>query len=80
MRQPGFGKLEWIKEEQTKKEREAKKAAKGRRRKERKRKEGEEKIMAKEKACKICKRIYEGDKCPNCGSKEFSDSFQGKDS
>jgi DNA-directed RNA polymerase subunit E' len=29
MRQPGLGKLEWIKEEQTKKEREAKKAAKG---------------------------------------------------
>jgi DNA-directed RNA polymerase subunit E' len=28
MRQPGLGKLEWIKEEQTKKEREAKKAAK----------------------------------------------------
>lgn len=29
MRQPGLGKLEWIKEEQTKKDREAKKAAKG---------------------------------------------------
>jgi DNA-directed RNA polymerase subunit E' len=29
MRQPGLGKLEWIKEEQTKKEREAKKAGKG---------------------------------------------------
>src|SRR5271157_2860226 len=29
MRQPGLGKLEWVKEEQTKKEREAKKAAKG---------------------------------------------------
>jgi len=28
MRQPGLGKLEWIKEEQTKKERDAKKAAK----------------------------------------------------
>ena len=34
--------------------------------------------MAKEKACRICRRIYEGDKCPNCGSKEFSDSFKGR--
>lgn len=33
----------------------------------------------KEKACKICKTIYEeGDKCPNCGSKEFTDSFKGR--
>ena len=34
--------------------------------------------MPKEKACKICKRIYEGDKCPDCGSKEFTDGFKGK--
>jgi len=34
--------------------------------------------MAKEKACRICRRIYEGDKCPNCGSKESSDSFKGR--
>ena len=35
--------------------------------------------MAKQKACKICKRIYEGsDRCPNCESKEFSDSFKGR--
>lgn len=34
--------------------------------------------MAKQKACKICKKIYEGDKCPGCGSKEFSDSFKGR--
>lgn len=34
--------------------------------------------MPKEKACRICKRIYEGDKCPNCGSKESSDSFKGR--
>jgi len=34
--------------------------------------------MTKEKACKICKRIYEGDKCPNCGAKESSDSFKGR--
>jgi DNA-directed RNA polymerase subunit E" len=34
--------------------------------------------MAKEKACKICKTIYEGDKCPRCSSKEFTDSFKGR--
>lgn len=34
--------------------------------------------MAKEKACKNCKRIYEGDVCPNCGNSATSDSFKGK--
>lgn len=34
--------------------------------------------MAKEKACKHCKLIYEGDVCPTCGRKEFSDTFKGK--
>jgi DNA-directed RNA polymerase subunit E" len=34
--------------------------------------------MVKEKACRICNRIYEGESCPNCGSKEFTDSFKGK--
>jgi len=34
--------------------------------------------MAKEKACKNCKLIYEGDTCPNCGKKETSDNFKGK--
>jgi DNA-directed RNA polymerase subunit E" len=34
--------------------------------------------MGKEKACKQCKIIYEGSKCPNCGSEESSDSFKGK--
>ena len=34
--------------------------------------------MAKEKACKHCKLIYEGDLCPICGRKEFSDTFKGK--
>ncbi len=34
--------------------------------------------MAKPKACKICKNIYEGDKCPNCDSKESTDSFKGR--
>jgi len=34
--------------------------------------------MAKEKACKNCKRIYEGNECPVCNKKETSDSFKGK--
>ena len=33
----------------------------------------------KEKACKICKFIYdEGDKCPRCGSKESIEGFKGR--
>ncbi len=34
--------------------------------------------MTKEKACKNCKLIYEGELCPICGRKEISDSFKGK--
>lgn len=34
--------------------------------------------MVKEKACKNCKLIYEGDECPNCNRKETSDTFKGK--
>jgi len=34
--------------------------------------------MAKEKACKTCKLIHEGDTCPNCGKKDVSDTFKGK--
>ena len=34
--------------------------------------------MAKSKACKICKAIYEGDKCPKCDSKESTESFKGR--
>jgi DNA-directed RNA polymerase subunit E" len=34
--------------------------------------------MAKEKACKYCKMIYDGDECPSCGRKENSDGFKGK--
>lgn len=33
--------------------------------------------MAK-KACKECKFIYAGDKCPNCGSKESTDGWKGR--
>lgn len=34
--------------------------------------------MANKRACKICKMIYEGDKCPNCGSQEYSEEFKGR--
>lgn len=34
--------------------------------------------MTKQKACKICNRIYEGSSCPNCGSKEFTENFKGR--
>jgi DNA-directed RNA polymerase subunit E" len=30
------------------------------------------------KACKTCKRIYEGDKCQGCGSQEYIDDFKGR--
>jgi len=26
----------------------------------------------------MCNRIFEGDRCPKCGSKETTDSFKGK--
>ena len=29
------------------------------------------------KACRKCRFIFEGDKCPSCGSEEFSKSFEG---
>jgi len=34
--------------------------------------------MSKEKACKQCKSIFEGSKCPKCGSTEFAESYKGK--
>ncbi|MCH8945786.1 MAG: DNA-directed RNA polymerase subunit E'' [Nanoarchaeota archaeon] len=34
--------------------------------------------MAKSKACRLCNRIFEGEKCPACGSKESSESFKGR--
>lgn len=34
--------------------------------------------MAKAKACKNCKTIYDGVKCPKCGSTEFVGNFKGK--
>jgi DNA-directed RNA polymerase subunit E" len=33
----------------------------------------------KERACRICKVIYlDEDKCPKCGSKEFTEGFKGR--
>ncbi len=34
--------------------------------------------MSKEKACKQCRTIFVGTKCPKCGSENLSDSFKGK--
>jgi DNA-directed RNA polymerase subunit E" len=35
--------------------------------------------MAKVKACKMCNTIVEeGDKCPNCGSKELTEGAKGR--
>jgi len=34
--------------------------------------------MAKEKACKKCRKIYTGTKCPKCGSEESNPGFKGK--
>ncbi len=34
--------------------------------------------MAKDKACKNCKTIYSGDKCPKCESKESTESWKGR--
>jgi DNA-directed RNA polymerase subunit E" len=36
-------------------------------------------MVNKEKACRICKLIYdEGEKCPKCGSKEYTENFKGR--
>jgi len=34
--------------------------------------------MAKERACKICKTLFEGDRCSKCGSNEFTEGWKGK--
>jgi DNA-directed RNA polymerase subunit E" len=34
--------------------------------------------MVKSKACKECKTIFEGEKCPVCSSKESTEGFKGK--
>jgi len=32
----------------------------------------------KQKACKVCRRIYDGAKCPDCESKESTEGFKGR--
>ena len=34
--------------------------------------------MSKQKACKICNTIYEGEKCSKCDSKESTETFKGR--
>jgi len=34
--------------------------------------------MTTEKACKNCKFIYVGEKCPNCSSQEYSEEIKGR--
>ncbi len=34
--------------------------------------------MAKEKACKGCKFIYEGESCPKCSGTDSIEGFKGK--
>jgi len=35
--------------------------------------------MAKSRACKVCKTIYEGrEKCPKCDSKEYTETIKGR--
>ena len=36
------------------------------------------KMVAGKRACKICKAIYEGDKCPLCGSQEYTEDYKGR--
>ncbi len=34
--------------------------------------------MSKQKACKSCATLYDGDKCPNCQSDSSTESWKGK--
>lgn len=34
--------------------------------------------MAKQKACKICSTIFDGEKCPKCDSRESTEGFKGR--
>lgn len=34
--------------------------------------------MPKAKACKLCNKIFEGEKCPSCESREFTEAFKGR--
>jgi len=35
-------------------------------------------VKNKERACKVCNVIFEGEKCPNCDSKEYTEGFKGR--
>ena len=35
-------------------------------------------MAKKQKACLDCRTIYEGEKCPNCGSSASTDSAKGR--
>lgn len=32
----------------------------------------------KQRACKNCNRIFEGEKCPDCGSNDYTEGFKGR--
>lgn len=34
--------------------------------------------MKTQKVCKNCNMVYEGDKCPGCGSQEYSEEIKGR--
>lgn len=34
--------------------------------------------MVKQKACKVCKTIFEGSACPKCDSKEATETSKGR--
>jgi len=34
--------------------------------------------MTKQKACKHCNLLYNGDSCPKCGSKESTEGWKGR--
>ena len=34
--------------------------------------------MKTKKVCRICNLIYEGEKCPGCGSQEYSEEVKGR--
>ena len=35
-------------------------------------------MVEKQKACKICNKIYDEDKCPDCDSKESTTTIKGR--
>lgn len=35
-------------------------------------------MTSKQKACKVCNIIHDGEKCPECDSRENTEGFKGK--